>query len=117
MGYWRAAPHLPPHVRGNGVGARGTRRAQRLLDEPPALRVLREDEVEPALEDLRRAPARAGVRERILRRLELLEEAARDRDVQARKLRVERFDLVAGRLREEPNHGGSDPGGRRRFTM
>jgi hypothetical protein len=75
---------------------------QRLLDQTLALRVLGEDEVETALQDLRRGPIGTGVAEGILRRLELVEEAARDRDVQARELRVEElhaFDrLRTGRV-------------------
>jgi hypothetical protein len=67
----------------------------RLLDEPLALRVLGEDEVEAALEDVRGGRAWAGMRERVLRGVELLEQPAGDRDVQAGELRVERLDLVA----------------------
>jgi hypothetical protein len=78
-----------------------------------SLRVLREDEVEAALEDLRGGRAGAGVRERVLRGLELLEQPAGDGDVKARELRVERLDLVARWLRGV-DHG--HPSGSRDFT-
>jgi hypothetical protein len=45
-------------------------------DERLALRMLGEDEVEAALEDLRGGRAGAGVRERVLRGVELLEQPA-----------------------------------------
>jgi hypothetical protein len=82
-------------VGGDRVGEGRARLVPRLLDEPLSLRVLVEDEVEAALEDLGGGRAGAGVRERVLRGLELLEQPAGDGDVQARELRVERLDLVA----------------------
>jgi hypothetical protein len=82
-------------VGGDRVGEGRARLVPRLLDEPLSLRELVEDEVEAALEDLGGGRAGAGVRERVLRGLELLEQPAGDGDVQARELRVERLDLVA----------------------
>jgi hypothetical protein len=51
-----------------------------------------QDEVEPDLEDLVLGRARVGVGERVPRGRELVEEAARDRDVNPPKVRGERLD-------------------------
>src|SRR6266545_6572927 len=59
-----------------GRGGLGRRRVlPRLLDEPPALRVTLQDEIEPGLDDLLRAGARVRVRERGASGVELVEEA------------------------------------------
>jgi hypothetical protein len=81
------------------------------FDEALALRVLGEDEVEAALEHVRGGRVGAGVGERVLRGVELLEEPPGDRDVQARELRVERLDVVA-----RGSGGGSHPNGSGDFT-
>jgi hypothetical protein len=90
-----AEPHRALHVGGDRLGGGRARLLPRLLDEALALRMQGEDEVEAALEDVRGGRAGAGVRERVLRGVELLEEPAGDRDVQAGEPRVERLDLVA----------------------
>jgi hypothetical protein len=69
--------------------------------------VLGEDEVEAALEDLRGAAFRAGMPERVLRGLELLEEAAGDGDVHAGELGVEQLHGIAGWRRSRQRYGGS----------
>jgi hypothetical protein len=69
-----ALPHRPLHLGGDVVRLRGPALAARLLDEPPPLRVTVEDELEPFLQDVRHARARAHMRERSTRRLQLLEE-------------------------------------------
>jgi hypothetical protein len=64
---------------------------------------------EAVLDDLRGPPARERVRERVLRGLEQLEQLVVDGDVEAREVRVERLDLIAGRLRNELDDGGGHP--------
>jgi hypothetical protein len=109
-----AAPDLPLHLGRDRIAAGRSPSLPRLLHEPLALRVLGEDEVEAALEDLRRAASRAGVPERVLRSLELLEEAAGDRDVDAGEVGVERLHGFAGCRVRRRRHGDShDDGGRR----
>jgi len=74
-------PDRPAHVGRHAARLRGPRFGQGLLHDSLRLRVALEQEVEPGLEDLARARARMGMRERRPGGLELLEEAARDGDV------------------------------------
>jgi hypothetical protein len=113
-------PYLPPHGRrdvaaapgrrrrsdgGGGAGGSGARRRSggdltvgrgrplpRLRPDPATLAVPVDDEVEPELEELVVRDVRVGVRDRIAGCVELLEQSAGDRDVEAGQLGGERLD-------------------------
>jgi len=96
-------------VAGAGLGGRGCRRRRRgpltrsllprVLHEPAALGGTFEEEIEPGLDDLVAAGAGVRVGEGVAGGVELLEEALRDRDVEAAEFGRERFDLEYRRLR------------------
>jgi hypothetical protein len=103
-------PHRPADMGGDIAGAgvaasafgrRSLLRCRRLLarilheptpHEPTPLRSSLEKEIEAGLDDLVAGRGGVRVREGVARRLELLEEAARNRHVNARQLGVERLD-------------------------
>jgi hypothetical protein len=80
----------------------------RVLHEPTPLRRALEEEIEAGLDDLVAGCAGVRMRKGVARGLELLEEPARHRHVDARQLRVERFD------RHRRRSGGDASGGRGR---
>jgi hypothetical protein len=111
-----AVPDLPLHVRGDVVGLRGPGLTPWLVDEPLALRVSLEEEVERGLEDLVCARAGVRVRERCPGRLELPEEALRDGEVNAAQLGGERLGRERAstlRCQDRDRRGACSGGGRR----
>jgi hypothetical protein len=78
----RALPHGALHVCRDVVLFRGADRLARLRHEAVPLRLPVEHEIEARLEDLLHTRAGLRMREGVLGPVELLEEAARDVDVQ-----------------------------------
>ena len=87
-----AEPDGALHLGREGGRLRGPALLARLLDEPLPLRVLAEEEVETGLEELLGAGGRVRVGECVPRRVELVEEASGDVEVEPPEVGTERFD-------------------------
>jgi hypothetical protein len=101
-------PHRALHLRGDAIVLRERVGLARLLDQPPPLPGLSEDEVEAGFEDLLRSRAGAGLGEGVRGGRELVEKPLRERDVDPTLLRGEGDHL---------ERRGRGRGRRRAFTV
>jgi hypothetical protein len=85
-------PDLSEHARADAIGLGRPELRLRPRDQPAAPIGAVEEEVERGLEDLGGGGTGLRVRERVAGAVELGEEAARNRDVEAGELRRERLD-------------------------